>query len=412
MPLSTTDEDQMQARLLGTPLNRVRNRDILVRHTPKVSLVFRILIRAVGASCQHMEEKPMITKGISRVLVSLITITLGLPNASTLVAQAAPQNGERPTIYGTYTNSQDTVQQPPQGDPNYKPKRINKVIELLEAGQHVWFTAATGERDYEDGKRMAQTYADYIDYPLEHEPFDMGKLRRFMQGLVDGGPTRSGHRTPAVIVTLPVLGISETETRANDWMVNQVLAAGVHGIMFCRARNPGSVRALLEAARWPFNKQGVGPGKLGEGYRGSGSEGFAARIWGLSHYEYMQKSDFWPLNPNGELILGLKIEDKYADANMTETFQVPGIAFAEAGSSDATLSYVGLQPPGSDMAPEVMAHSERVRAATKAAGIFLFDGGYTLDNIEEKLKEGGMISRVSQEIADKARKITKRQMPW
>jgi hypothetical protein len=176
------------------------------------------------------------------------------------------------------------------GSPTYKAKRINKAIELLEAKQPVWFTGAIGERDYEDGKKMAQTYADYIDYPLEHEPFDMPKLRRFMQGLVDGGPTKSGHRTPAVIATLPVLGITEAQTRAGDWMVNQVLAAGVHGIMFCRARNAGSVRAVLEAARWPFHKQGVGRGGLQEGYRGSGSQTFAATIWGMSPQE-CQESD-------------------------------------------------------------------------------------------------------------------------
>ena len=314
--------------------------------------------------------------------------------------------------YPAQQSSPDTGARPPQGDPQYKPKRINKAIELLESGESLWFTGATGDRDYEDGKKMALTYADYIDYPLEHEPFDMAKLRRFMQGLVDGGPTRSGHRTPAVLVTLPVLGITEAQTRANDWMVNQVLAAGVHGIVFCRARDAGSVRAVLEAGRWPYHTLGVGPGKLGEGYRGSGSQGYAARIWGVSAHEYMERSDFWPLNPRGELMLALKIEDKHAADNMSETFKVPGIAFAEYGASDAGLSYVGLQPPGSGQAPEVTAHRARVLAATKAARIFFMDGGVNTSNIQEKLRDGAIISRVDQETADAARKLTKRQMPW
>jgi 4-hydroxy-2-oxoheptanedioate aldolase len=299
------------------------------------------------------------------------------------------------------------------GDPTYKAKRLNKVIELLEAKQPAWFTGAIGEKDYEDGKKMAQTYADYIDYGMEHEPFDMPKLRRFMQGLVDGGPTKSGHRTPAVIVTLPLLGISEAQTRAGDWMVNQVLAAGVHGIMFCRARNAGSVRALLEAGRWPFHKQGVGPGGLQEGYRGSGSQGFAARIWGLTPQEYMQKSDWWPLNPNGELILALKMEDRHSSQNATEIFKVPGIGFAEFGPGDSGLSYNGLRPAGSKgYSPEVTAHRARILAATKAANIFFMDSGVTLENVEARLKEGAMISRVNEATADKARKTTNRQMPW
>jgi len=306
------------------------------------------------------------------------------------------------------------------GTGTYKAKRINKAVELLEAKQPVWFTGAIGERDFEDGKKMAQTYADYIDYPLEHEPFDMPKLRRFMQGLVAGGPTRSGHRTPAVIVTLPVLGITEAQTRAGDWMVNQALAAGVHGIMFCRARNAGSVRAILEAARWPFHKQGVGKGGLQEGYRGSGSQGFAATIWGMSPQEYMEKSDFWPLNPNGELLLALKMEDKYADDNVTEVFQVPGIGFAEYGPGDAGLSYDGLrrtttgQTPSEStgQSPAVLAHRGRILNAAKAARIFFMDSGVTLENVDARLKEGAMISRVNEATADKARKITQRQMPW
>lgn len=303
------------------------------------------------------------------------------------------------------------------GVSGYTPKRVNKVIELLEAGQPVWFTGATGERDYEDGKKMAQTYADYIDYGMEHEPFDMAKLRRFMQGLADGGPTRSGHRTPAVIVTLPLLGITEEQTRAGDWMVNQVLAAGVHGIMFCRARNPGSVRAVLEAGRWPFHRQGVGPGLLAEGYRGSGSQGFAARVWGITPQEYMQKSDFWPLNPNGELVLALKMEDKYSSENATEVFKVPGIAYAEYGPGDAGLSFNGIRPAsygqgGAGQSPEVLAHRQRILAATKAAKIFFMDSGVNSDNVEARIKEGAMISRVDEATAAKARRLTERQMPW
>jgi 4-hydroxy-2-oxoheptanedioate aldolase len=306
------------------------------------------------------------------------------------------------------------------GTQGYKAKRTNKAIELLEAKQPVWFTGATGERDYADGKKMASTYADYIDYPLEHEPFDMEKLRRFMQGLADGGPTRSGHRTPAVIATLPVLGISEAQTRAGDWMVNQVLAAGVHGIMFCRARNPGSVRAILEAGRWPFHKLGLSPNGLQEGYRGSGSQTFAAKIWGMSSQEYMTKSDWWPLNPNGELLLGLKMEDRYADDNATEVFKVPGVGFAEYGPGDAGLSYEGLRqtadgrPPSeaTGQSPTVLAHRGRILAAAKAANVFFMDSGVTLANVDARVKEGAMISRVSPETADKARRLTLRQMPW
>jgi hypothetical protein len=80
------------------------------------------------------------------------------------------------------------------GDPSYKAKRINKMIELLEAGQPAYDVSVQGV-GYEDGKKLAQTHVDMIQYIMEHGPFEPMLLRQFMQGLVDGGPTKSGHRT-------------------------------------------------------------------------------------------------------------------------------------------------------------------------------------------------------------------------
>ena len=54
----------------------------------------------------------------------------------------------------------------------------------------------------------------------------------------------------------------------------------------------------------------------------------AAQIWGVSQQEYLDKADAWPLNPNGELLLGLKLEGIHALANAEENLKVPGIAFA------------------------------------------------------------------------------------
>jgi 4-hydroxy-2-oxoheptanedioate aldolase len=90
------------------------------------------------------------------------------------------------------------------GDPSYKPKRLNKMIELLEAGQPVYDISVEGV-GYDEGKKLAQDRYDLIQYQMEHGVFDPHLLRQFMQGLVDGGPTKSGHRTPTVIVTLPCL---------------------------------------------------------------------------------------------------------------------------------------------------------------------------------------------------------------
>ena len=187
-----------------------------------------------------------------------------------------------------------------------KAKRINRAIELLEQGQPIYYTGSHSgtEGSYDQGVKDAQTYADYISYDMEHAPFDVKGLSEYMRGLVAGGPTKSGHRTPAVIVNVPVNGIDEASVRANAWMFNQVLATGVHGVLLTHADSPGAVRAFVEAIRLPIHKQGVDKG-VNEGRRGVHGAATAAKIWGISEQEYLDKADAWPLNPNGELLLGL-----------------------------------------------------------------------------------------------------------
>src|SRR5437868_14918904 len=90
-----------------------------------------------------------------------------------------------------------------------KPKHINRAIELLEAGQPIYYTGSHSGTagTFEQGKADASTYADYLSYDMEHAPFDVRGLSEYMKGLAAAGPTRSGHRTPAVIVNVPVNGV-------------------------------------------------------------------------------------------------------------------------------------------------------------------------------------------------------------
>ena len=191
--------------------------------------------------------------------------------------------------------------------------RINKAIELLDQDQPVYYVGGhTGaELSYESGQSLAKTYADYINVGMEHGAFDMAGLDQFMRGLVENGPTNSGHSTPAVIVEMPVEGSNADVIRANAWQFRQVLARGVHGILLCHAESPEAVKAFVEICRYPFHTIGVGT-QLDVGRRGSAGQGSAAPIWGVSADQYLEKADPWPLNPRGELMLGLKIENKRA----------------------------------------------------------------------------------------------------
>ena len=299
---------------------------------------------------------------------------------------------------------------PAQRASSWKPKRVNKAIELLEAKQPIYYTG--GQGGYEQGKALAQTHADYINYEMEHGPLDFTALRGFMKGLVDGGPTKSGHRTPAVIATLPVLGIDEMHMRANFWVVQQALLCGIHGILLCHAREPEAIKWMVRAARYPRAKPVVP--ELDEGLLGNGSQGYASEIWGVSREEYMRIADPWPLNPNGEFMLGLKIEDRHALDNAERVAAVPGIAFAEWGPGDMgiSLSLPDGHGRNSELHPQMLAARKRVLDACKANKL-AFLNTVRMDDIEEMIKEGVMIGAgASAEVAEKGRRFTKRQMPW
>lgn len=293
---------------------------------------------------------------------------------------------------------------------SYKPKRINKAVELLAAGQPIYYTGASGGAGYEEGNKLAGTWADYINYEMEHGQLDFTALKNFMRGLVDGGPTKSGHRTPAVIATLPVLGVNEAHMNANFWVVQQALLTGIHGILLCHARDPQAIRSFVAACRYVNSKPVAG---LPEGMLGNGSQGGPSRIWGITPQEYMKKADPWPLNPDGEFLLGLKVEDKYALTNAEQVTSVPGIGFAEWGPGDMGLS---LQLPDGHGANETLHPKMRdarstVLAACKKSKI-AFLNTVRPDDVEAMIKEGVMIGSGGQEAANKGRAFTKREMPW
>jgi 4-hydroxy-2-oxoheptanedioate aldolase len=232
-----------------------------------------------------------------------------------------------------------------------------------------------------------------------------------MKGLVDGGPTPSGHRTPTVIVNLPLLGLDEASFMGGSWMVQQTLAQGVHGIHLSRARDPQAVKRFVQSARYPIHKQSVD--FLGTGIRGWGSHKFAAWVWGLEEEEYLKKADVWPLNPDGEIMLGLKIEDPEALENAEESVAMPGICFAEHGPRDHGFSHGYLEgradPP---VPPEVEAAGERVLAACKANGVFFLDNVLP-DNVVKRLEKGVMIGAGSnQQASEVGREYSGRKMPW
>ena len=245
-----------------------------------------------------------------------------------------------------------------------KPKHINRALELLESGQPIYYTGSHSGTagTFEQGKADATTYADYLSYDMEHAPFDVHGLSEYMKGLAAAGPTRSGHRTPAVIVNVPVNGTDEATVRANAWMFSQVLATGVHGVLLTHADTPGAVRAFVEACRLPIHKQGIGISELQEGRRGAHGAPTAAAIWGITPDEYYQKADAWPLNPNGELLLGSTETVDDPPGPLASSVAGPWTALEPSAGPMTTTS--GPHPPPAASAKRHSTHQSQALPAT------------------------------------------------
>lgn len=309
--------------------------------------------------------------------------------------------------------------------------RINRVIELLAAGQAVYYVGEHSGHVLTTAQAGADaaSWADYINIGMEHGAFDMGGLETYMRGLVAAGPTRSGHRTPTVIVEAPVNGTDEMNVRHNAWQFRQLLGRGVHGIILCQAEQPEAVRAFVESCRFPHLPASVDPaipspmarlagatrpaphaGMLGIGTRGRGSEHTAAPIWGVSEEEYRELCDPWPLNPDGELLLGAKIESPEGVARCDEILAVPGLGYAELGPGDLSLA-LGYRRIPDPYPPEMRAAREKVLAACKRNGLAFLES-CTPENVAARLDEGvRIVAGRREETARIGRAHQRRTMP-
>ena len=315
--------------------------------------------------------------------------------------------------------------QPSSVDFNYKPRRLNKAIELWEDGQPIYYGGSgmgPGVDSYAQGVKMARTYMDAINVEMEHGALDFAGLREFMRGLVDGGPTRSGHRTPAVFVETCIIGLDPAYMRANTWVLQQLLDSGVHGLHMCHARDAGAIQVATQMAmRYPFDRPGV-PKLPMRGLRGS-TAGYAAGIWGVNSNKYCHIADLWPLNPKGEMIFGVKIEDTFCDMDVDKTIALPGISMAEWGPGDHSYWLYGLSvlpEDGSRISdlvtrPEMVKVRQAVLDACKKNKVMFLNAGDANPNSPDyaikQIQDGAMVLEAPESAAIVGREYSKRKMP-
>jgi 4-hydroxy-2-oxoheptanedioate aldolase len=137
----------------------------------------------------------------------------------------------------------------------------------------------------------------------------------------------------------------------------------------------------VRASRYPQEKDAADfnpPGLRGR------SPTNAAWYWGLDSAEYVRRADVWPLDPDGEILTVIQIEDPEGVKNIEEIISVPGIGAIFIGPSDLgiTMGY-----PDTPDAPEIEEAIQKVLSACKKRNIPV---GITTspESIERRLREG------------------------
>src|SRR5246127_971428 len=257
--------------------------------------------------------------------------------------------------------------------------RLNGVIRALETGKPT-FTSFC-QADPETAIAMAAAKYDGIVYEMEHNPWDIRALRDSLQYMLNRGQiAKSASVAPGVtpMVRIPPNGAEKAQFHAK-----QALDLGAYGIVWPHISSVDQAYNAVAACRYPRLKTA----KLSEpaGIRGDAPLA-AARYWGLTQQEYYRKADVWPLNPEGEILVVLMIEDTPGIAKLRDILKnVPGIGLVLIGEGDLSQE---LGVPRQYDHPSVVEAMAQIVATCKEGGVPVGHPHVDSNNVERILKEG------------------------
>ena len=255
-----------------------------------------------------------------------------------LAACSSPQDaGEAPA-----PEAGADMEEPATGNPSW-----NRIASLLADGQVV-FGIFSGEKTPETAVEMAnQGLADFVFYSMETGPFDIPGMVAYQEALSPPDARGSDNPHPIALRIPPIRdGRDEAAERTGAG-----LDAGAYSIVFPHVETADEARHAVASMR---------PARAGGLREPTGAE--AARVFGVSPEEYEARADVWPLDPAGELVNMLLIEDQVGVANALDIVSVPGVSIAFPGPGDLRRAYEG------DM-EAVEGAIQTVLAACKEAGV-------------------------------------------
>lgn len=257
--------------------------------------------------------------------------------------------------------------------------RLNGIIRAWEEGRPAFASFAHAER--QTAIEFSTAPYDGLMFEMEHNPFDMSGLQDALQYLMNRKAIVSaGSLAPTLT---PIVRIPPNGNEMSQVFAKQSLDRGVYGIVWPHISTVEEAYNAVAACRYPRPKSA----SLYEpaGIRGDGPTS-AARYWGLTQQEYYAKADVWPLNPKGELIVFLMIEDVKGIENLDDILKdVPGIGCCIIGEGDLSQE---LGYPRQYEHPVVLDAMAQIVATCKKYNVPVGQPHVNGKNIERVLQEG------------------------
>lgn len=225
----------------------------------------------------------------------------------------------------------------PEGEPSMTAAPMgheNDIITLLSSGQPV-FGMFAPEQSAEGGvQAAANDQTDFIFYSLESGPWDIPTMETFMASMAEAAGGSSPH---PVVLRIPPIRDDRVAARRH---MEEGLAAGIDGLVLPHVETVDDVALATEVA----------------GDR------------------------LWPLNPDGDVLNVILIEDQSGIARARDLVGAPGVGVAIPGPGDLRRAYEG----------DMEAVENAIQAVLAACQEFDVPCGITAgpDDIAERLEQG------------------------
>ncbi|GAA2213504.1 4-hydroxy-2-oxoheptanedioate aldolase [Nonomuraea monospora] len=257
--------------------------------------------------------------------------------------------------------------------------RLNRVIDGLAAGRHVFASFAAADPSV--AVEFSTAGYDGLIFEAEHKPWDVIALRDSLQYLLNRRQIFQSDSLAASVT--PLVRIPANGGEKAQWHAKQALDLGAYGIVWPHVTSVEEAYNAVAACRYPRL-----PGT--ERYEPAGVRGdspaAAARYWGVSNQEYYARSDVWPLDPDGEILVGLMIESQRGVENLPDILdQVPGIGLVLPGEGDLSQE---LGVPRQYDHPRVMEAKRRILDVCGERGVAVGHPHVTADNVKQVLDDG------------------------